>query len=177
MATTRHIAFFRGINVGKAKRIAMADLRALFESEGFTDVKTILNSGNVVFTISGAARGIDQRIQESVERELGVASTTLVLSAKHLRIVLDENPLEGIATDDSRLLVALFPRPAQRKLLVELESGTWSPGAFALGSRAAYVWCPDGVLKSELSTRVQKLLKNEVTARNWRTLQRIEAAL
>ncbi len=69
----RYVALFRGINVGKAKRIAMADLRALLESLGYTDVKTLLNSGNAVFTgRAGAPDKHAARIRAAVAKKLGV---------------------------------------------------------------------------------------------------------
>lgn len=170
--STRFVALFRGINVGKAKRIAMADLRAVFDELGFTEVKTLLNSGNVVFTHAGARRGIDQRIEAAVEKELGVASRTLVLSAKDVATLVEESPFEEVA-DPSRLLVATFAGKAGVK---QVESLGGDPN-FGLGSRAAYLWCPDGVLKSSLPKELDRLTKKEYTARNWRTLLRIQDAL
>ena len=72
MAAT-HVALLRGINVGRAKRVAMADLRSLVERLGYTDVRTLLNSGNVVFTSTSArSGGAEARIEAAIAARLGV---------------------------------------------------------------------------------------------------------
>ena len=69
---TTYVALLRGINVGKAKRIAMADLRALLEGLGYTDVATLLNSGNVVFKVGGgAAKRLAADISAAIATRLG----------------------------------------------------------------------------------------------------------
>ena len=81
----RYVALFRGINVGKAKRIAMADLRVLLGKLGYTDVATLLNSGNAVFT--GAAEPAGKhadRIRQAVLKKTGVDALVIVKSAKDM---------------------------------------------------------------------------------------------
>ena len=82
---SRHVALIRGINVGRAKRVAMADLRALMESLGYGDARTLLNSGNIVFT---AGREGPDRIRARIERamaaRLGVSARVTVLTAAEL---------------------------------------------------------------------------------------------
>src|SRR5687767_2534634 len=104
----RYVALFRGINVGKAKCIAMADLRVLLEKLGFSDVRTLLNSGNVVFT--GTAQPADKlakHIRVAVMKQLGVDALVIVKSGKDVAGIIQGNELGKIATDDSRLLVAM----------------------------------------------------------------------
>src|SRR5262245_9982765 len=111
------VALFRGINVGKAKRIAMADLRAVVEGLGCTDVRTLLNSGNVVFAAK-KADGLAARIHKAVAAKLGVTARVTVVSADDLASVVRECPLTDVATDPSRLLVAFVADPADRPKLV-----------------------------------------------------------
>src|SRR5262245_8002074 len=74
------VALLRGINVGTAKRVAMADLRALVEGLGYGDVRTLLNSGNVVFSVPRTAKGDPAaRIEKALAAKLGVSSRILVL--------------------------------------------------------------------------------------------------
>ena len=104
----RYVALFRGINVGKAKRVAMADLRALLEKLGYTDVRTLLNSGNAVFTGGAAAPDKHaQRIRTAVARKLGVDACVIVKSDKDIAGIIAGNALDKIATNPSRLLVAM----------------------------------------------------------------------
>ena len=83
--TGRYVALLRGINVGRAKRVAMADLRAVVEDLGYADVRTLLNSGNVVFTAPGSSAGdAAGRIGAALEAQLGISSRIVVLAARDL---------------------------------------------------------------------------------------------
>lgn len=172
------MAFLRGINVGRAKRVSMADLRALVESLGYTDVRTHLNSGNVVFTLSkGGAADAAARIEEAMSHELGVSTRVTVLTAAEVKQAVARNPLGNVGTEPSRLHVAVLARPEDRGKLRELVKQDWKPEAFALGTRVAYLWCPAGVIKSRVANAVNRALGDDVTARNWRTMTRLVTLL
>jgi uncharacterized protein (DUF1697 family) len=176
MTNTSGIALLRGINVGRAKRIAMADLRTLFEELGFTDVRTVLNSGNVVF--GGARRDPAEAasaIEEALVQRLGVASRVTVLGADELALVIDGNPLVALASDHARLVAFILSGQEQGRLLVPLATRDWAPGVLAIGERAAYVWCPTGVLDSAAAAAVSKVLGDATTSRNWNTLSKLHA--
>jgi uncharacterized protein (DUF1697 family) len=170
------IALLRGINVGRAKRIAMADLRSLFEELGFGDVRTVLNSGNVVFgSAPGKPAASAAAIEQALVQRLGVASRVTVLGAGELALVIDGNPLLALASDHARLVTFILQGDAQRKLLLPLAAQDWAPGALAVGARAAYVWCPTGVLDSAAAAAVAKILGDATTSRNWNTLSKLHA--
>lgn len=172
----RLIALLRGINVGKAKRVSMADLRTLVESLGYSDVRTLLNSGNLVFTAPGITPAVvGARIEEALVKQLGVPSRITVLTSAELSAIIEGNPLVDMATDPSRLLVAVLAKPGDRKILDPLLKEDWSPEALATGSRVAYLWCPDGVLASRLPEAVGKVLRDGVTTRNWSTITKLQA--
>jgi uncharacterized protein (DUF1697 family) len=176
MTGKRYIALLRGINVGRAKRVPMADLCTLVGSLGFSDVKSVLNSGNVVF--SGAAAtpaAAAAAIEELLVLRLGVAARVFVLERDELSCIIEDNPLLDVAADHSRLVTFVFARPDLRALLEPLAGEDWQPGALALGRRAAYVWCPDGILDSPLAAVVGKQLGDQTTSRNWSTLSKLHA--
>jgi uncharacterized protein (DUF1697 family) len=175
----RCVALLRGINVGHAKRIAMADLRALVEGLGYRDVATLLNSGNVVFTVNarGGSGGAGARIGEAVLQQLGVSSRVTVLTASDVETIVAENTLGEAAANHSRLLATVFVNPADRAILQPLTRQTWTPEALAIGSRAAYLWCPNGILESRLPDAVARLLGAAATARNWATILKLQALL
>jgi uncharacterized protein (DUF1697 family) len=176
MTGKRYIALLRGINVGKAKRVPMADLCKLVGSLGFSDVKSVLNSGNVVF--SGPATkpaAAAAAIEEVLVLRLGVAARVIVLDGAELSCIIEDNPLLALAGDPSRLLTFVLAEPGLRALLEPLEQQDWQPGALALGRRAAYVWCPDGVLDSTAAAAVGKQLGDKTTSRNWSTLSKLHA--
>jgi uncharacterized protein (DUF1697 family) len=170
-----HIALIRGINVGKAKRISMADLRALIEGLGYRDVKTLLNSGNIVFTAKAKPEAAAARIEKALIAETGVSARVTVLTAAELAEAIAENPLATIADDPARHLVAVFNSSADRSRLEPLLKQDWKPGRLAAGTRVAYLWCPDGILESKLMIAVGKALKDAVTSRNWATILKLHA--
>jgi uncharacterized protein (DUF1697 family) len=172
-----HVAFLRGINVGRAKRVAMADLRALVAKLGYREVKTLLNSGNVVFSAPGTSRGDPApRIEKALATMLGVTSRVTVLTARELAAAVEENPLVSRAHDPSRLIVVMLKRPADRVRLEPLARQDWKPEAFAIGKRVAYLWCPDGIfLASRLHEELDRLLGDTTTARNWATMTKLLA--
>ena len=176
MSGGRQIALLRGINVGRAKRISMADLRALVETLGYRDVSTLLNSGNVVFTAkSVAAGGAATRIEKALATRLGISARVTVLTAAELASIVAENPLLGIATDPSRLLVAVLFSSSDRARLKPLLAQDWSPDALAVGERVAYIWCPPGMLQSPAAEAVGRALGDAVTTRNWATILKLHA--
>jgi uncharacterized protein (DUF1697 family) len=171
-----HVALLRGINVGRAKRVAMADLRALVGRLGYREVKTLLNSGNVVFVVPGSSRGEPgPRIEKAITAELGVRSRVTVLTVRELEAAVAENPLLARARDPSRLLVVVLTDPADRARLVPLTREDWGPEALAIGTRVAYLWCAEGILKSRVAEAVGRVLGDAATARNWATMTRLLA--
>jgi uncharacterized protein (DUF1697 family) len=174
----KHVALIRGINVGRAKRVAMGDLRDLLGDLGYGEVKTLLNSGNVVFS-AGRERPsrIGARIEVAMRERLGVSAAVTVLTAAEFSTVVAENGLGEAARDPARFLVA-FCNDADR--LKELESLTrqpWRPEALAVGSVAAYLWCASGIVESRLAEAVGRVLGQSTTTRNWATVTKIHAAL
>jgi uncharacterized protein (DUF1697 family) len=171
----RLTALLRGINVGTAKRVAMADVRALVSRLGYRDVRTLLNSGNVVFSSARPPRDAAARIQQALSQSLGVSSRVIVISARELATIVRDNPLLEIGVNHSRLMVAVTDEPIRVRELQPLMKMKWSPEALALGSRAAYTWCPDGVTQSPLFKTVAKNLGDRLTTRNWTTITKLHA--
>jgi len=170
-----HVALIRGINVGRAKRIAMADLRALVEDLGYRDVRTLLNSGNVVFTTPREGRGAAARIEKAMSARLGVSARVTVMTVAELAAAVARNPLGKLAHDPSRMLVAVLRNPDDRSRLAPLARRDWAPEALALGPRVAYLWCPRGSLEGPLWAAVGRALGDAVTTRNWATMTRLHA--
>jgi uncharacterized protein (DUF1697 family) len=172
----RYVALLRGINVGRAKRISMADLRALVAGLGYGDVRTLLNSGNVVFTgPPGAAAKAAASIEAGLTDRIGVPARVTVLSAGEIAAIVAGNPLLAIADDPARLLVAVLNDPAHLPRLTALLKEDWAPDALALGDRVAYTWCAQGILESRLGAAVGRALRDAVTSRNWATILKLHA--
>ena len=142
--STTYVALIRGVNVGHASRVAMADLRDLFDRLGYADVHTVLNSGNVIFR--APMQGDDARdvtsllaadIAGAMESELAVSARVIVLESAQIARSIADNPLAGIATDPSRLLFAFVASPSDLYRLRPLIEQDWEPETLALGQQVA----------------------------------------
>ena len=174
----RHVALIRGINVGRAKRVAMADLRELLAELGYGEVRTLLNSGNVVFSAGREKPNrIGTRIEASMRERLGVSAPVTVLTAAAFATVVEENRLAKVAKDPARFLVAFCNDAGRLEQLGPLTRQRWSPEALAVGSVAAYLWCASGILESRLAEAVGRVLGESTTTRNWTTVTKIHALL
>jgi uncharacterized protein (DUF1697 family) len=169
-----YVALLRGVNIGRSKRVAMADLRALVEQLGYHDVRTILNSGNVVFAGPRApAARVAGQVELSLAKHLGVTVRVVVLTAPELAAAVAANPLVEIASNPSRLVLAV---PYDGKELVRMKpllKKDWAPEAVAAGPRAAYFWCPGGFRDSPVAEAVRRAFGDSVTMRNWATVSKL----
>lgn len=174
---TTCIALLRGINVGRAKRLPMEDLRALVEGLGHTNVRTLLNSGNVVFdahrvNISKIAHSLEAAIAD----RFGFAAAVVILTAADLAAVILENPLQIEATDPSKYLIAFVSSTTSLAKAKPLLAESWKPEALAISRRAAYVWCANGIIESKLLQAFGRATGGVATTRNWATLLKLQTA-
>jgi len=173
----RQAALLRGINVGKAKRISMAELKKMMEKLGFTEVKTLLNSGNVVYTSKVPAAAAAARIEKALVAEIGVAANVMVLTAKEVAAVVRGNVLAKVTDNPSRLMVAVLRDPRDAAKLKPVVAKKWGADRIALGPGVVYVWCPNSLLDSPIYAELNRLLKDGVTSRNWATTLKLAALL
>lgn len=178
MSHSRKLALIRGINVGRAKRVAMADLRSLFTDFGYREVRTVLNSGNVVFTAPGETSGeIAPQIERALLMRIDVDARVMVLSAPDVDTLMAENTLLDRAEDHAKLVVALPFAAGDMAKLEPLAEDDWGDELLVLGSRAAYLWCADGIADSKLGKSVMRALKDALTTRNWATMIKVQQLL
>lgn len=170
------VALLRGVNVGKAKRVPMADLRALLHDLGYTDVATLLNSGNAVFR---AAKGTPAKHAADISRALAstlqVEVPVIVKSAKELSAIVAENLLAKDAQDHARLLVAFVQHPKELATLAGIESLVVPPERFLVGKGAAYLDCVGGILESKAGAALLGTVGKAATTRNWTTVLKLHA--
>jgi uncharacterized protein (DUF1697 family) len=174
---TTCIALLRGINVGRAKRIAMADLRKLVEELGYAEVRTLLQSGNIVFQVSRPNVGrIAAAIEASIQRDFGFPVPVIVHTARELTEVVAGNPLRQAAGDPSKFLVAFVSRTDTLDKARLLHRQAWAPDAMAVGRRAVYLWCANGIIESKLMQAFARATADAATTRNWATVLKLQAA-
>ena len=173
---TRYVALLRGINVGRAKAVSMAQLASVFSEMGFTDVTTVLRSGNVVFG-SRAVVSADApvHIEAAVLAATGVHSSVLLLDSAEFLTILDTNPLVAEVTDGSKSFVTFV---TSMPALLELpDASALAPELLAVGPAAVYQWMPDGSLHTRVGRSFWKQFDAPVTARNWNTAQKLRGIL
>ncbi|MFG6455655.1 DUF1697 domain-containing protein [Roseateles sp. BYS96W] len=166
----RQVALWRGINVGKAKRLAMADLKALLTDLGATQVTTLLNSGNAVFDVRRALSA--DKLRATVAERLGVDAAIILKSADEWAAIAAEQPIPE-ADDPSRLLVAVTANAAALQAVQGLVAD--SGERYVVTAHAAYLWCGNGILESKAAVALLKRLGEAGTTRNWATVGKLQA--
>jgi uncharacterized protein (DUF1697 family) len=171
------IALIRGINVGRGNRIAMADLRDMLVDLGHTNVRTLLNSGNVLFQSKRpSVAKISASIEAAIHAECGFSPAVTVITAQELDRIVDENPLLHVVTSHAQHLVAFVTHPRHLEALRPMLKESWAPDQLALTRRAAYLWCAAGVLDSKVLQVLSRKAGATVTTRNWATVLKLQAA-
>ena len=175
----RYLIMPRGINVGTGNRVPMATLRSKLTGLGYTDVVSILNSGNVIVSAeSDCTEDITVAVQRLLRDEFNVSVPCIVRTANQIREVIARNPLRDLVSEPSRYLVNFLSDEPDSEAVGVLLSEDHSPEAIAIEGAEAYVWTPDGVKAMTLSyAYLERRLGVVATARNWNTVQRIVAKL
>ena len=173
----RCIALFRGINVGKAKRVSMADLRSLVEALGYGGAGTLLNSGNVVFEANRPnARKVAAAIEAALLDHCGFTASVIVVPAPELAAIIEANPLSQAEADPSKFLVAFVAETKVLSLAKPLLKQNWGTEVIAIGDKAAYLWCAGGIHDSGLMRAFARATSQATTTRNWTTVLKLRAA-
>ena len=173
---TTFIALLRGVNVGKAKRVPMADFRVLLAALGYANVATLLNSGNAVFRAeSGTSGKHATAIAAAIARKLKFEVPVIVKSANDLAAIVAKNPFAVDAAGRSRFLVAFAQERKALSGLAAIEPLVQPPEGFAIGRHAAYLHCANGILESKAGAALLGKGGRAVTTRNLATTLKLLA--
>jgi uncharacterized protein (DUF1697 family) len=175
----RYVALFASINVG-GNRLTMADLRAAFEAEGFSNVETVVASGNVLFDHdTRPTQGLEEKLALMMADRFGMTVAALVRSRDELAAALSDCPF-GADGDPQKVHVMLLdrqPDAAAFDRLVADQCGR-GPERLACGDRALHIDYVDGAGNSRLTAKfIERRLQCKGTARNLRSIARIVAKL
>src|SRR5512140_1984563 len=171
---TSFISLLRGINVSGHNMIKMAELKALYESLGFRNVTTYIQSGNVIFqSENGGSASVEATIERAIEKQFGFPVVVVVRKPAELAKVIKANPFLGSdSIDESRLYITFLktkPTPALAKALQP--AAARSTDQYEILGCEVYLYCPNGYGKTLLSnTFFEKQLKGLATTRNWKTV-------
>jgi len=160
------IALLRGVNVSGQRRVPMSDLRSLFEGLGYTDVRTYIQSGNVVFRAkAGTAAGIRSTIESAIEAEFGFDVTVLLRTAAELAGVVKRNPY---GTD---AYVTFLDGAPAAKVVKTIDPHAFAPDEFAVLGHEVFLRCPNGYGNTKINnTFFERKLATNATTRNWKTV-------
>lgn len=168
------ISMLRGINVGGQNKIAMPELKRLYEGLGFTDVQTYVQSGNVVFDSSvQSAAELAETIEAQLAQKYGSKITVFVRDAADFRRILNSNPfLTGRNESPSFLHVTFLYQDPKPDQWGSLKAPASSSDEFFPGTREVFLFCPNGYGRTKLSnTFFERKLAMPATTRNWNTVQ------
>jgi uncharacterized protein (DUF1697 family) len=170
----RQIVLLRGINVGRNKRVQMGALRKLLTDLGYEDVRTHLQSGNVVLTSRASAKRLESELEKQLADKLGLNIKVLVRTRAQLADVIKRNPLGKIASDPSRYMVSFLSAKPAAMVVRELTKADVAPEQFVVSGREIYAWYPNGFQRAKLGkVLTEKELGVTATARNWNTVMRL----
>jgi uncharacterized protein (DUF1697 family) len=156
----------------------MAEFKRMLEELGYSDVRTLLNSGNAV--VSSPARSSSkhaQAIAAMLQQTFGVGTPVIVRSAAELGSVIKHCPMVPAEKDHSRFLVAFGQDSSALQSLAPLVALASESERFIVTDQAAYLSCPAGVLESKLGAAILGKAGRAVTTRNWATVLKLEALL
>jgi len=173
-----YIAMLRGINVGGHKAIKMEALRASFGALRLSNVKTFVQSGNVVFGAEiGSVPALSEKIEGRILRDFGFSVPVFLRTAKELQEIIRCNPfLTDTAIDHSKLHITFLSDAAPKMALQELQPLATKPEQFRVIDRQVYLYCPNGYGRTKLSnTAIEKKLSVGATTRNWKTVNTLLA--
>ena len=162
----KYIALLRGVNVAGQRKVPMSDLRSLFETLGHTDVRTYIQSGNVVFAAkAGTPTRIRSTIEKAVEHDFGFDVTVLLRTAAEMAAVVKRNPYG----DDAHVM--FLEGAADKKRVAEIDPARFVPDEFTVHGHEVFLRCPNGLGNAKINnTFFERKLATKATTRNWRTV-------
>ena len=168
-----YVLLLRGINLGAKRRVAMADLRELLAGLGLDDVRTYLQSGNVVVRTTGSAADVKRKVGPALAARCGFPVDVVVLTKAQLDEVLAHDPFAGTAHDRSRYLVVFLEKAPPASWRRAIEARADEPDMVAVHGKEIYLWLPNGIHASRLGRDATGKDVGVATARNWNVVTKL----
>jgi uncharacterized protein (DUF1697 family) len=174
-----YIALLRGVNLGAHNRMKMDQLRQSLNGLGFEEVRTYIQSGNVIFkTTRHSPSDLSQRIEQRILNDFGFAVSVISRTAEELGKAIENNPFvreRGI--DLSRLHVTFLSESPAQSSLTKLDTLATGRDQFRYCAKEIYLYCPDGLARSKLFGNAldRVLAVSATTTRNWKTVNSLYA--
>ena len=173
----KYISMLRGINISGHKLIKMEELRALYESLGFENVRSYIQSGNVIFECPDSdVSELEMKIENEIEETFGFPVNVTIRTKKEFQEVIENNPFYGETRreDIKKLHVTFLSDTPTASSLQEIEGSTYGPDQMVIAGKEIYVFCPDGYGRTKFTNNFfEKKLKLSATSRIWKTVNRL----
>jgi uncharacterized protein (DUF1697 family) len=167
----RHIVLLRGINLPRHKRISMPELREALEASGFAEVKTYVQSGNIVLTSRAAPKTVARKVERTIADRFGLDVDVVVRTRDELARVISRDPFGKVASDPKRFQITFLAAEPHADVLAKLEDVATGGEQLVARGRELYTWHPNGVGRSKLAALLAgPRLGVTATARNWATV-------
>lgn len=168
------ITLIRGINVGGHHKLPMKELRDLLEESGLKNVRTYIQTGNVVFQREDSEPGqLAETIQTSIEGKFGFEPRVLVLKLEEMERAIADNPFPEAEDAPGKLHLFFFESTPDKPDFSKIESVKKESEQFDIRGRVFYLNAPEGIGRSKLAANIEKYIGKPATARNWRSVQKI----
>jgi uncharacterized protein (DUF1697 family) len=172
----RHVVLLRGINIGPHNRVAMPKLRDALAEAGFADVRTYVQSGNIVLESRKAAATVAQECMRVIDEAFGLDIAVVTRTRDELAEVVRRNPLGAVVDEPKRYQVSFLSAEPDAKVVEKLAGLAAAEERFEAVGREIYAWHPAGVARSKLwNALAGKGLGVTATARNWTTVETLLA--
>lgn len=172
------IALLRGINVGGNNILPMAVLKEILTIAGCKNVQTYIQSGNIVFeSATKSRRQLSGQIAALIMEHRGFEPKVFLLSERDLDAAMEENPFSEAGGEQKSLHFFFLEEPAKEANIQALESIQSPTESFSLTDRVFYLFAPDGVGRSKLASSAERYLGVSVTARNYRTIEKLSGMI
>lgn len=171
------IALLRGINVGGHAKVPMAQLREECEALGWAEVVTYVNSGNVVFRVKAGAGGtasLESALEARVAKRFGLEVPILVRSSEDWTKLAESNPFSAECVEHANLVhLCVAKGPLRKDVVADLRARSTGERIERVGE-ALWIYFANGAGRSKLTpASIDKAAGSRVTARNWRTVQKL----
>jgi uncharacterized protein (DUF1697 family) len=170
------VVLLQGVNVGRNNSLPMAELRALLEGLGATNVRTYVQSGNAVVDTTRAEAPFQRALEAALAERMGRPIATTLRTAEALRQVVEGAPFGEVAAKANERVVVFLSRAPTAAELMPLE-GDWGAERWQRAGREIFLFLPSGQGRSPLAAAVGRLVKAKmtVTMRNWNTVEKLLA--
>ena len=170
----KYIVLLRGINVGGNNKLPMAELRTLLTTNGYENVVTYIQSGNIILDSTKSVEKTNEHIKLLIKQQFDYDIPVLTLTSEDIKKCFSENPYLKIEDNIKNLHVTFLKNIPENNLVTTLVINSTNNDTYSISGKTIYLHTPDGYQKTKFSnSQFEKKLKTQATTRNWRTTTKL----